>query len=95
MKIYLRKLDEHIVVQDKQISIRKYIVRDFFDNAQDKETVLMTGVLSNESGNVSILTATDPRLGGDIKKIINAEVGKITEAKPTYELSIDDILLFA
>lgn len=93
MKIYLRKVDNQCIT--KQISIKKYILRDFFDNAKDQEVVSMTGMLSNESGNVSILTATDPRLGGDIKKIINAEVSKIAETKPAYELSIDDILLFA
>ncbi|EHU8903134.1 AAA family ATPase [Campylobacter jejuni] len=93
MKIYLRKIDKQCII--KQISIKKYILRDFFNNAQDQEIVSMVGALSNQNGNVKILTATDPRLGGEIKNIINAEVDKIIQTDPSYQLSIDDILLFA
>ncbi len=93
MKIYLRKIDKQCII--KQISIKKYILCDFFNNAQDQEIVSMVGALSNQNGNVKILTATDPRLGGEIKNIINAEVKKIIETDPNYQLSIDDILLFA
>ncbi|ENP7009931.1 TPA: McrB family protein [Campylobacter coli] len=93
MKIYLRKIDKQCII--KQISIKKYILRDFFNNAQDQEIVSMVGALSNQNGNVKILTATDPRLGGEIKNIINAEIDKIIQTDPSYQLSIDDILLFA
>ncbi|EAH9684212.1 McrB family protein [Campylobacter coli] len=93
MKIYLRKIDKQCII--KQISIKKYILRVFFNNAQDQEIVSMVGALSNQNGNVKILTATDPRLGGEIKNIINAEVDKIIQTDPSYQLSIDDILLFA
>ncbi|EJX0894602.1 AAA family ATPase [Campylobacter coli] len=93
MKIYLKKIDKQCII--KQISIKKYILRDFFNNAQDQEIVSMVGALSNQNGNVKILTATDPRLGGEIKNIINAEVDKIIQTDPSYQLSIDDILLFA
>lgn len=93
MKIYLRKIDKQCII--KQISIKKYILCDFFNNAQDQEIVSMVGALSNQNGNVKILTATDPRLGGEIKNIINAEVDKIIQTDPSYQLSIDDILLFA
>ncbi|HEG8316873.1 TPA: AAA family ATPase [Campylobacter coli] len=93
MKIYLRKIDKQCII--KQISIKKYILRDFFNNAQDQEIVSIVGALSNQNGNVKILTATDPRLGGEIKNIINAEVDKIIQTDPSYQLSIDDILLFA
>ncbi|EMG88368.1 ATPase family protein [Helicobacter pylori GAM112Ai] len=54
----------------------------------------MSGILSNYNDKVSILLTTDPRLGGGIKRIINAEADKIKENRSNYELSVDDILLF-
>lgn len=92
MKIYLRKVDNQIII--KQISITKDILEHFFDNAKDQDKVNIEGKLSNYGDKASILLATDPRLGGGIKKIINAEVEKIKENISSYELKVDDILLF-
>ncbi|GAA7164763.1 hypothetical protein ID0405_05760 [Helicobacter pylori] len=92
MKVYLRKVDNQCI--NKQISITKGVLEYFFDNASDQDEVDMRGILSNYNDKVSILLATDPRLGGGIKKIINAEVDKIKENRSGYELKVDDILLF-
>ncbi|MCK0499032.1 McrB family protein [Helicobacter pylori] len=92
MKVYLRKVDNQCI--NKQISITKGVLEHFFDNASDQDEVDMRGILSNYNDKVSILLATDPRLGGGIKKIINAEVDKIKENRLGYELKVDDILLF-
>ncbi|GAA9028261.1 hypothetical protein Taitung21_00590 [Helicobacter pylori] len=92
MKVYLRKVDNQCINQ--RISITKGVLEHFFDNASDHDEVDMRGVLSNYNDKVSILLATDPRLGGGIKRIINAEVDKIKENRSGYELKVDDILLF-
>ncbi|GAA9163978.1 hypothetical protein Taiwan244_00580 [Helicobacter pylori] len=92
MKVYLRKVDNQCINQ--RISITKGVLEHFFDNASDHDEVDMRGVLSNYNDKVSILLATDPRLGGGIKRIINAEEDKIKENRSDYELKVDDILLF-
>ncbi|WRF70944.1 McrB family protein [Helicobacter pylori] len=92
MKVYLRKIDNQCI--NKQISITRGVLEHFFDNANNQDEVDMMGILSNYNDKVSILLATDPRLGGGIKKIINAEADKIKENRSDYELKIDDILLF-
>ncbi|WRE26414.1 McrB family protein [Helicobacter pylori] len=92
MKVYLRKIDNQCI--NKQISITRDILEHFFDNANNQDEVDMRGILSNYNDKVSILLATDPRLGGGIKRIINAETDKIKETQLDYELKIDDILLF-
>ncbi len=92
MKVYLRKVDNQCI--NKQISITKGVLEHFFDNASNQDEVDMRGILSDYNDKVSILLATDPRLGGGIKRIINAEVDKIKENRLDYELKIDDILLF-
>ncbi len=92
MKVYLRKIDNQCI--NKQISITRGVLEHFFDNANNQDEVDMKGILSNYNDKVSILLATDPRLGGGIKKIISAEVDKIKENRSGYELKIDDILLF-
>ncbi len=92
MKVYLRKVDNQCI--NKQISITRDILEHFFDNANNQDEVDMRGILSNYNDKVSILLATDPRLGGGIKKIINAEADKVKENRSDYELKIDDILLF-
>lgn len=93
MKVYLRKIDNQML-HNKRISIKKGILEHFFDKANNQDEVDMSGILSNYNDKVSILLATDPRLGGGIKRIINAEVDKIKENRSNYELSVDDILLF-
>ncbi|MGL2623539.1 McrB family protein [Helicobacter pylori] len=93
MKVYLRKIDNQILY-NKRISIKKGILEHFFDKVNEKDEVDMSGILSNYNDKVSILLATDPRLGGGIKRIINAEVDKIKENRSNYELNVDNILLF-
>ncbi|GAA9870979.1 hypothetical protein VN0651_02710 [Helicobacter pylori] len=92
MKVYLRKVDNQCI--NKQISITKGVLEHFFDNASNQDEVDMRGVLSNYNDKVSTLLATDPRLGGGIKRIISAEEDKIKENRSDYELKVDDILLF-
>ncbi|GAA9970134.1 hypothetical protein VN0935_08040 [Helicobacter pylori] len=92
MKVYLRKVDSQCI--NKQISITKDVLEHFFDNANNQNEVDMKGILSNYNDKVSILLATDPRLGGGIKRIISAEEDKIKETRSGYELKVDDILLF-
>ncbi|GAA9880566.1 hypothetical protein VN0666_07740 [Helicobacter pylori] len=92
MKVYLRKVDNQCI--NKQISITKGVLEHFFDNANNQDEVDMRGILSNYNDKVSTLLATDPRLGGGIKKIISAEEDKIKENRSGYKLKADDILLF-
>ncbi|GAA7146317.1 hypothetical protein ID0397_08520 [Helicobacter pylori] len=92
MKVYLRKVDNQCI--NKQISITKGVLEHFFNNANNQDEVDMRGILSNYNDKVSTLLATDPRLGGGIKKIISAEEDKIKENRSGYELKADDILFF-
>ncbi len=93
MKVYLRKVDNQCI-NNKRISITKGVLEHFFDNANNQDEVDMKGILSDYNDKVSILLATDPRFGGGIKRIINAEEDKIKENRLDYELKVDDILLF-
>ncbi|GAA8748268.1 hypothetical protein HpDR99_07280 [Helicobacter pylori] len=92
MKVYLRKIDNQCI--NKQISITRGILEHFFDKANNQDEVDVSGILSNYNDKVSILLATDPRLGGGIRRIINAEVDKIKENRSNYELNVGDILIF-
>ena len=90
MKIYIRKIDNQAI--NKQISILNDTVKSFFDGMSE---VRIQGKKSGFIGNVSILLATDPRLGKDIKKIIEKEGGMrignlmaITKLKRKYLLEI-------
>lgn len=92
MKVYLRKVDNQCI--NGPIGITKAVLEHFFDNASKQDEVDMRGILSNYNDKVSLLHNSDRRLGGGIKKIINAEVDKIKENRLGYELKVDDILLF-
>ncbi|EPZ67167.1 ATPase AAA [Helicobacter pylori UM038] len=93
MKVYLRKVDNQCI-NNRRISIRKGILKHFFDNASNQDEVDMRAILSNYNDKVSILLATDPRFGGGIYRVIRAEEDKIKENRSDYELKIGDILLF-
>lgn len=82
MNIYLRKIKKHDI--SHQISITQEVLKNFFGVFKDKEEVEMVGKKTSVKGKVSFLLATDPRFGGDIKRIINEEGG----------MSLGDILLF-
>ncbi len=92
MKVYLRKVDNQCV--NEPIGITKGVLEYFFDNANNRDEVDMTGILSGYNDKVSLLHNTDRRLGGGIKRIISAEEDKIKESRSGYELKVDDILLF-
>ncbi len=92
MKVYLRKIDNQCI--NAPISIRKCVLEYFFDSANNQDEVDIRGYLSGYEDKVRFPQSTDPRLGGGIKKIINAEADKIKENRLDYELKIDDILLF-
>lgn len=92
MKVYLRKIDNQCI--NAPISIRKCVLEYFFDNANNQDEVDIRGYLSGYEDKVRFPQSTDPRLGGGIKRIVNAEVDKIKENRLDYELKIDDILLF-
>lgn len=82
MNIYLRKILNHDITH--QISVTKEVLNGFFGVYEEKESAIMKGKKSGFSGTVTFLLSTDPRFGGDIKQIINAEGG----------MQEDDILLF-
>lgn len=82
MNIYLRKILKHDITH--QISITKEVLNGFFGVEKNNENAFMKGKKSGYKGNVTFLLATDPRFGGDIKQIINAEGG----------MEEGDILLF-
>lgn len=77
-----------------ELVLQTGVLEHFFDNANNQDEVDMKGILSNHNDKVSILLATDPRLGGGIYRIIRAEEDKIKENRLDYELKVDDILLF-
>lgn len=82
MKIYIRKLDNQCFTH--QISIPKYVVDDFFDGVSNGTTLKFKGMKTQNTANVTMLTATDPRLGGGIKTLMMAE-------EPTS--SVDDLFV--
>lgn len=82
MNIYLRKIFKHDITH--QISITKEISSSFFCMDSNERHVIVRGDISGYEGDVAILTATDPRLGGEIKSIIDKEGG----------ISEGDLLLF-
>lgn len=73
MKIYIRKLLAHDI--SHEVSVTTSIVNDFFDG---QTSFLMTGKNSNQSGTVTINSATDPRFGGDFKNLLRYE-GDVSE----------------
>lgn len=73
MKVYIRKVDEQCI--NKQISILSDVAQNFFEGVPNGTELDFIGDISKVEGKVTILYATDARLGGDIKKIINAEGG--------------------
>lgn len=68
MKVYVRKLLDHDITHE--ISITTNIVKEFFDS---QLSFNMFGKKTNEEGIVTINSATDPRLGGDFKKLLRDE----------------------
>ena len=82
MNIYLKKIYNHDITH--QISITKEISSSFFCMDSNETHVIVKGYASGYEGDVVILTATDPRLGGEIKTIVHKEGG----------ISEGDFLLF-
>lgn len=80
MKVYIRKVDYQCI--NKQISILSDVAKNFFDNVENATALDFVGATSKQKGKVTVLYATDARLGGDIKQIINAEGG----------MGIDDLI---
>lgn len=80
MKVYIRKVDYQCI--NKQISILSDVAKNFFDNVENATALDFVGATSKQKGKVTILYATDARLGGDIKQIISAEGG----------MGIDDLI---
>lgn len=79
MNKYIRKLFPHDIT--KQISVTKIIVNEFFEHVDEFEAI---GKNSGTEGKVTILHSTDPRFGGEIKKLISAE----------GDYKADDIIIF-
>ena len=69
MRVYLRKIFPHDVTHE--VSVTNDIVKEFFSG--HTSGMHFVGIKSGESGTVSINSATDPRFGGDFKKILSAE----------------------
>ncbi len=81
MRIYVRKYDNQCITH--QISVPKDIIRDFFDNSPHNAVLKFRGKNSSNTANVTVLLSTDPRLGGDIKRLIADEGGA----------DVDDLLI--
>lgn len=79
MIVYVRKVFPHDTTHE--ISVKTDIVRSFFENRT--LGVSFRGIRSGSEGEVTINSATDPRFGGDFKKIL-ADEGRA---------DINDILL--
>lgn len=73
MKIYVRKLLNHDITHE--ISVTTSIVNEFFDG---QKSFGIVGKKSNKNGVATINSATDPRFGGDFKKILRDE-GDVSE----------------
>lgn len=73
MKAYIRKIDSQCITH--QISITREVVSTFFGNIPNNASLNFVGVKSKQTAKVTVLYATDPRFGGDIKQLINAEGG--------------------
>lgn len=73
MKAYIRKIDSQCI--SHQISITRDVVATFFDNVADSTSLDFEGATSKKIKKVTILYATDPRLGGGIKQLISDEGG--------------------
>lgn len=71
MKAYIRKIDSQCI--SHQISITRDVVSTFFDKVSDNTSLDFVGVKSKKHANVTILYATDPRFGGEIKQLITLE----------------------
>ncbi len=79
MRKYIRKIFKHDITHE--ISITTKIVKDFFNS---EKSFIVKGLNSEDEGEVVINSATDPRFGGDIKRIIRSEGG----------IDIDDLIIF-
>lgn len=66
----MRRIFNHDLTH--QISITNEVLYTFFDNAP---SVRVKGKRSEYIASVTLLLATDPRLGGEIKKLIRLEGG--------------------
>lgn len=73
MKAYIRKIDPQCI--SHQISITREVVSTFFENVPDNTSLDFVGVKSKKLAKVTILYATDPRFGGEIKQLITSEGG--------------------
>ena len=69
MRVYYRKIFPHDVTHE--VSVTLDIVSEFFGG--QKTGLFFSGMKSGVSGMVSINDATDPRFGGDFKKIMTSE----------------------
>lgn len=73
IKIYIRKLKEHDITHE--VSVRKNIVEDFFENSTVFDLVSKK---SGEKYEISINDATDPRFGGGFKSLLRDD-GDVNE----------------
>lgn len=91
MDIYIRKIDKQCI--NKQISVTKGIVEKFFDDAAHNSILKFIGKKSSFNANVTMLLSTDPRLGGDIKDLIQNEGGmRIDDLMVIYKRKNDYML---
>ena len=74
MMIYAKKLTDHDI--GWQISITQPVVRSFIQNSTNDHRMHFVGKRSGRSGIVLLKTATDPRFGGAIRDITDAERGR-------------------
>lgn len=73
MKLYLRKVFPHDITHE--VSVKTAIVEEYFANNTEFNCI---GIKSKEKGIIKIHSSTDPRFGGDMKKLLSLE-GDISE----------------
>lgn len=81
MRAYVRKVDLQCI--NKQISILRETANSFFDDVPNGTELEFVGATSKVHKKVTILYATDPRFGGEIKQLIQLEGG----------MNVDDLIV--
>ena len=86
MKIYVRKMFPHDITHE--VSVRNDIVNEFFGGKN--RGLAFIGKRSGFEGIVNINSATDPRFGGEFKKLLSDEGGAdVNDILLIHKLGVD------
>ena len=83
MKYYVRIIDNQCI--NKQISVTKPIMNEFFNDPKDQEIRKFKGKKTGVLKDIKALLSTDPRFNNELKNLLKAEKGT--------KLSVGDIML--